>query len=73
MQGRLPLMEGKMAIDDSKKFFKDNLKRISAEKDPLNHNLNAGLLMLVEELSKEVRKLHQEIARVSQQVDGLQW
>jgi polyhydroxyalkanoate synthesis regulator phasin len=73
MQGRLLLMEGKMAIDDSKKFFKDNLKRISAEKDPLNHNLNAGLLMLVEELSKEVRKLHQEIARVSQQVDGLQW
>jgi hypothetical protein len=26
MQGRLLLMEGKMAIDDSKKFFKDNLK-----------------------------------------------
>ena len=73
MQGRLLFMEGKMAIDDSKKFFKDNLKRISAEKDPLNHNLNAGLLMLVEELSKEVRKLHQEIARVSQQVDALQW
>jgi hypothetical protein len=67
-------MEGKMAIDDSKKFFKDNIKIIdSAQRDPLNHNLNAGLLMLVEELSKEVRKLHQEIARVSQQVDGLQW
>ena len=63
-----------MAIDDSKKFFKDNIKIIdSAQRDPLNHNLNAGLLMLVEELSKEVRKLHQEIARVSQQVDGLQW
>jgi polyhydroxyalkanoate synthesis regulator phasin len=67
-------MEGKMAIDDSKKFFKDNIKIIgSAQGDPLNHNLNAGLLMLVEELSKEVRKLHQEIARVSQQVDALQW
>jgi polyhydroxyalkanoate synthesis regulator phasin len=67
-------MEGKMAIDDSKKFFKDNIKIIgSAQRDPLNHNLNAGLLMLVEELSKEVRKLHQEIARVSRQVDALQW
>jgi hypothetical protein len=65
-------MEGQMAIDDADKFFKDNIKRIGgALSDPLNHNLNAGLLMLVEELSKEMRKLHQEIAHVSQQVAAL--
>ncbi len=62
-----------MAIDDAEKFFRDNIKRIGgAQADPLNHNLNAGLLMLVEELSKEVRKLDQEIAHVSQQVGALQ-
>jgi hypothetical protein len=60
-------------ISDAKKFFSENTKRYATVRsDPLNYNLNAGLLKLVEELQREVRKLHQEIAHVSHQVAALQ-
>lgn len=61
-----------MAIAKAEKFFKENVQRYATAKgDPLNFNLNAGLLALVEELHREVQQLHAEIAYVSQQVAAL--
>jgi len=37
----------------SRKFFEDNITRISPSSDPVMHNLNCGLL----ELSKEIQRL----------------
>lgn len=61
-----------MAIAKAEKFFKENIERYAnVRSDPLNFNLNAGLLALVEELHKEVQQLHVEIAHISQQVAAL--
>ena len=61
-----------MTIDSAAKFFKENITRyLDAKKDPVNYNLNKGLMVLVEELHSEIRHLRSEVAQVSVQVGRL--
>ena len=57
-----------MAIKDAAKFFEENINRYVGSNDPAAQNLNMGLLMLVEELHMEMRRLRMEIAELSKQV-----
>jgi hypothetical protein len=62
-----------MSLRDAKKFFKDNIDHhATLRSDPMNYNLNAGLLNLVEQLDRQMDILHREIAQLSQQVANLQ-
>jgi len=59
-----------MAIRDAAKFFEENITGYVGS-DPAGHNLNKGLLKLVEELHREVRHLHEEIAQLSRQISQI--
>jgi len=46
---------------DPKEFFKDNIKRIDPQKDPILHNMNYGLLTLCQQMDK-IAANQQELA-----------
>lgn len=50
-----------MAMQSSE-CFEDNIKRLDPSTDPLNWNLNNGLLLL----AKEVQRLQQDVEHIRQ-------
>ena len=54
------------------KFFDDNLNRISSHADPLGHNLNAGLLALVNYLDSRLTSVSAELHQLRSEVNDLQ-
>lgn len=58
-------------ISSAEKFFRDNLTRVSPLSNPLEHNLNQGLLTLTHELHREVRRLHEEMEELKRKINNL--
>ena len=61
-----------MSVRNARKFFEENLRRhIDPVRDPQGHNLNAGLVQLVDGLASELERMREELAYVSEQVAEL--
>ncbi|WP_291740475.1 MULTISPECIES: hypothetical protein [unclassified Limnobacter] len=57
-------------MNNSQKFFEENVTLISPQKDPVLHNLNAGLLALSREQSKtqaQVEQILEIVERLARQ------
>lgn len=61
-------------MTDPKKFFLNNLQRVSPKTDPVTYNTNAGLAALaemLEDLSNRTKKLEFQIKRIQDSVSRL--
>lgn len=50
-----------MAYEDALKFFRDNEKLANIEERPIEYNFITGMVVLVEELAKDMRDIKSEL------------